>query len=99
MDVASSSGCDSEALYEQRRADHRTLFLRNYELYDCAKQRGEDVSRHAVMALTELRHVSDVPAHADPEANVQVMHDLLGPLHTEGEIREKYDQLREDAGE
>jgi hypothetical protein len=79
--------------------DHRTLFLRNYELYDRAKQRGEDISRFAVMVLTELRHVSDVPAHADREANVQVMHDLLGPLHTEAEVREKYDLLREDAGE
>jgi hypothetical protein len=80
--------------------DHRTLFLRNYELYERAKQGGEekDVSRFALMALVEIHHISDVPAHADHEANVQVMHDLLGPLHTEAEVREKYDQLRDDAG-
>jgi hypothetical protein len=69
-------------------------------LYERAKQGGEekDVSRFALMALVEIHHISDVPAHADHEANVQVMHDLLGPLHTEAEVREKYDQLRDDAG-
>jgi hypothetical protein len=50
-----------------------------------------------VIALAQIYHISDVPARADREANVQVMHDLL-PLHTEDEIREKYDQLGEDAG-
>ena len=50
-----------------------------------------------MIALAQIYHISDVPARADREANVQVMHDLL-PLHTEDEIREKYDQLREDAG-
>jgi hypothetical protein len=78
--------------------DHKTLFLRNYELYERAKQRGEPFSDFAVKALTQIYHLSDVPAHADVEANAQVMHDLLGPLHTEAEIREKYDQLRKDAG-
>ena len=79
-------------------SDHETLFLRNYELYERAKQRGEPFSGFAVKALAQIHHISDVPAHADREANVQVMHDLLGPPHTEAEIREKYDQLREDAG-
>jgi hypothetical protein len=81
-------------------ADHRTSFLRNFELYEGAKQRGEtkDVNRFALLALTEINHLSEVPVHADREANVQVMHDLLGPSHTEDEIREKYDRLREDAG-
>jgi hypothetical protein len=50
------------------------------------------------MALVEIHHISDVPDHANHEANVQVMHDLLAPLHTEAEVREKYDQLRADAG-
>jgi hypothetical protein len=80
--------------------DHRTSFLRNFELYERAKQQGQDqeVSRFALLALTEIHHISEVPAHADREANVQVMHDLLGPVHTEDEVREKYDRLREDAG-
>jgi hypothetical protein len=80
--------------------DHRTSFLRNFELYERAKQQGADkeVRQFALLALTEIHQISDVPAHADREANVQVMHDLLGPVHTEDEIREKYDRLREDAG-
>jgi len=78
--------------------DHKTSFLRNYELYERAKQRGEVCQSLAVQALAQIHHISDVPAHADVEANVQVMHDLLGPLHTEADIREKYDQLRKDAG-
>jgi hypothetical protein len=77
--------------------DPKTLFLHNYELYERAKKRGEPFSEFAVKALAQIYHIFDVPAHADREANVQVMHDLL-PLHTEDEIREKYDQLREDAG-
>ena len=77
--------------------DHNTLFLHNYELYEGAKKRGEPFSEFAVIALAQIYHISDVPARADREANVQMMHDLL-PLHTEDEIREKYDQLREDAG-
>jgi hypothetical protein len=59
-----------------------------------AKKRGEPFSEFAVIALAQIYHISDVPAHPDREANVQVTHDLL-PLHTEDEIREKYDQLRE----
>lgn len=77
--------------------DHKTLFVRNYDLYERAKRRGEPLSDFAAIALAQIHHISDVPAHADREANVQVMHDLLGPLHTEAEIREKYDQLRKDA--
>jgi hypothetical protein len=79
-------------------SDHRALFFRNYELYERAKQRGEPLESAAMQALAQIHHISDVPAHADREANVQVMHDLLGPLHTEAEVREKYDQLRKDAG-
>ena len=71
--------------------DHKALFLRNYELYEGAKQRGEPFSEFAVIALAQIHHISDVPAHAHRGANVQVMHDLLGPLHREAEIREKYD--------
>jgi hypothetical protein len=80
--------------------DHRARFLENYEKYVAAKHRGEaeNIGFLALLALKEIHHISDVPAHADREANVQVMHDLLGPLHTEDEIREKYDQLRKDAG-
>lgn len=80
--------------------DHRARFLENYEKYVAAKHRGEEehIGFLALLALKEIYHISDVPAHADREANVQVMHDLLGPLHTEDEIREKYDQLRKDAG-
>ena len=74
-------------------SDHKALFLRNYEMYERAKQRGEPFSDFAVIALAQIHHISDVPAHADREANAQVMHDLLGPLHTEAEIRERYDQL------
>ena len=78
--------------------DHKALFLQNYEQYEAAKQRGEDVRTFALLALNQIHLISDVPAHADREANAQVMHDLLGPLHTEAEVREKYDQLRKDAG-
>jgi hypothetical protein len=80
--------------------DHKTSFLRNYELYEAAKERGEseEIQRFALLALNQIHLVSDVPAHADREANAQVMHDLLGPSHTEAEVREKYDQLRDDAG-
>jgi hypothetical protein len=80
--------------------DHRARFLENYEKYVAAKRRGEaeHIGLLALLALKEIHHISDVPAHADREANVQVMHDLLGPLHTEDEIREKYDQLRKNAG-
>jgi hypothetical protein len=80
--------------------DHRARFLENYEKYVAAKHRGEaqHIGFLALLALKEIHHISDVPAHADREANVQAMHDLLGPLHTEDEIREKYDQLRKDAG-
>ena len=79
---------------------HKTLFLRNYELYETAKERGEskEIQRLALLALNQIYRISDVPAHADREANAQVMHDLLGPSHTEAEVREKYDQLRDDAG-
>ena len=89
----------SVLLAVQDDLDHKTLFLHNYELYERAKKRGEPSSEFAVIALAQIHHISDVPSHADHEANVQVMHDLLGPLHTEDEIREKYDQLRDDAGE
>jgi hypothetical protein len=80
--------------------DHKTLFLRNYELYEAAKKRGEskEIQGFALLALNQIHLISDVPAHADREANAQVMHDLLGPAHTEAEVREKYDQLRDDAG-
>jgi len=57
-------------------SDHKALFLRNYELCERAKQRGESFSDFAVIALAQIHHISDVPAHADREANVQVMHDL-----------------------
>jgi hypothetical protein len=78
--------------------DHKTLFLHNHELYERAKERCEPFSEFAVSALGPIHYISDVPAHADYEANVQVMHELLGPLHTQDEIREKYDQLQEHAG-
>jgi hypothetical protein len=80
----------------QDEPDHKALFLHNYELYERAKKRGEPFSEFAVMALAQIHHISDVPARADHEANAQVMHDLLGPLHTEAEVREKYDQLSEN---
>ena len=81
-------------------ADHKTLFLRNYELYEAAKKRGEskEIQAFALLALNQVHLISDVPAHADREANAQVMHDLLGPTHTEAEVREKYNQMRDDAG-
>jgi hypothetical protein len=85
---------------QMRNEDHRARFLENYEKYVAAKHRGETehIGFLALLALKEIHHISDVPAHADREANVQVMHDLLGQFHTEDEIREKYDQLRKDAG-
>jgi hypothetical protein len=88
------------AIMSSADPDHKTLFLRNYELYEAAKERGEskEIQRFAVLALNQIHLVSDVPAHADREANAQVMHDLLGSSHTEAEVREKYDQLRDDAG-
>jgi hypothetical protein len=73
--------------------DHKTLFLRNYELYERAKRRGEPFSDFAVIALAQIHNMSGVSAAKDRDTNVQVMHDLLGPLHTEAEIREKYDQI------
>jgi len=57
--------------------DHKTFFLHNDELYERAKKRGEPFNEFAVIALAQIHHISDVPAHADREANVQVMHDLL----------------------
>ena len=93
------SGCDPGDM-SSVDPDHKTLFLRNYELYEAAKERGEskEIQRLALLALNQIYLISDVPAHADREANAQVMHDLLGPSHSEAEVREKYDQLRDDAG-
>ena len=54
--------------------DHRARFLENYEKYVAAKHRGEaeHIGFLALLALKEIHHISDVPAHADREANVQV---------------------------
>ena len=92
------SGCDPGDM-SSADPDHKTLFLRNYELYEAAKERGEskEIQRFALLALNQIHLMSDVPTHADREANAQGMHDLLGPSHTEAEVREKYDQLRDDA--
>jgi hypothetical protein len=88
-----------QLLAVQDDPDHKTLFLHNYELYERDKKRGEPFSEFAVIALAQIHHISDVPAHADHEATVQVMHDLSGPLHTEDEIREKVRSTAGDAGE
>src|SRR5579864_1866513 len=74
------SGCDPGDM-SGVDPDHKTSFLRNYELYKAAKERGEseETQRFALLALNQIHLVSDVPAHADREANAQMMHDLLGP--------------------
>jgi hypothetical protein len=97
--ASNGSGCDPGDM-SSAGPEHKTSFLRNYELYEAAKERGEskEIQRFALLTLNQIHLISDVPAHADREANAQVMHDLLGPSHTEAEVREKYDQLRDDAG-
>jgi hypothetical protein len=78
-------------------SDHER-FLRRWEPYEVAKQRGENVTDLAVMVLSEIRHKSGVSAVKDRDANVRAMHGLMGPLFTEAQIRDMYDQLRKDAG-
>jgi hypothetical protein len=79
--------------------DHGTLFLRNYERYEAAKQRGEskDISRFSLLALNQIHLISGVSAAEDRDANFRVMHRLL-PILSESEVRQVYDQLRGDAG-
>ena len=46
-------------------SEHKTLFLRNYELYEAAKERGEskEIQRRALLVLDQIHLISDVPAH------------------------------------
>ena len=59
-------------------ADHETLFFRRYELYQRAKHRGEHTADPALMALTEIHHISRLPRQAKKKAKMICHH--LQPL-------------------
>jgi hypothetical protein len=74
-------------------SEHETFRYR-YEPYYVAKQRGQKADDLAVMVLAEVRKKSGVSADEDREANIRALHDLLGPLHSEADTRQIFDQLR-----
>ena len=76
------------------------LFLKNYELYEATKRRGEerDVRPVALQALLHIHLISGLSAAEDISANVKVMRSHLGPMFSETDVREMYSQLRKDAG-
>jgi hypothetical protein len=62
--------------------DHGALFVQNYERYQSVKRRGEAARIFALRALVQLHHISGVSGAEDRNANVKVMHRLVGCFWT-----------------
>jgi hypothetical protein len=78
--------------------DHGARFLRDYERYHSVKQRGgPDIRLFALRALLQIHHITGVHGVEDRNANIKVMHRLLGALMDETDVAEMYDELRKDA--
>jgi len=80
--------------------DHGARFLRDYERYQSVKQRGgPDIRLFALRTLVQIHHLSGASAAEDRNANIKVMHRLLGRFLDESDVQEMYDELRRDAFE